>query len=61
MSDKEIKKNKVFLVTYGWPVVTVARDGIGDSKEDKYFGVRELANLYIFKIKIYDYGRELRF
>lgn len=23
------------IVTYGWSLVTVARDGIGDSKEDK--------------------------
>jgi hypothetical protein len=33
---------KVYLQTFGWPLVTVARDGAGDSKEDKCFGMRGL-------------------
>jgi hypothetical protein len=33
---------KIYLRTFGWPLVTVARDGAGDSKEDNYFGVMKL-------------------
>ncbi|MDP2911262.1 MAG: hypothetical protein Q8N76_02890 [Candidatus Omnitrophota bacterium] len=45
--SKELKtyKNlpkKVYIRTFGWPLVTVARDGIRDSKEDKCFGIKGL-------------------
>jgi hypothetical protein len=33
---------KVYLKNFGWPLVTVARDGTGDFKEDKCFGVKGL-------------------
>ena len=35
-------KKKVYLRTFGWPLVTVSRDGSGNIKEDKCFGVKEL-------------------
>jgi hypothetical protein len=28
-------KNKVYIQTWGWPMVTVARDGAGGVKEGK--------------------------
>ena len=36
------RQPKVFIKTFGWPLVTVARDGIGDIKDDKCFRVKEL-------------------
>jgi hypothetical protein len=38
MADNKIQK-RVYIRTFGWPLVTVARDGAGDIKEDKCFGV----------------------
>jgi hypothetical protein len=35
---KEDKK-KVFIRTLGWPLVTVARDGIRSPKENKWLGM----------------------
>ena len=37
-----MSKDNIFMRTFGWPLVTVARDGIGDFKEDKCFGMKEL-------------------
>ena len=31
---------KVFIKTFGWPLVTVARDGAGCAKEGKWFGIK---------------------
>ncbi|MFZ2603390.1 MAG: hypothetical protein WAX79_05235 [Candidatus Omnitrophota bacterium] len=39
---QEVTSKKIFLRTFGWPMVTVARDGAGDSEEDKCFRVKEL-------------------
>ena len=33
---------KVFIKTFGWPLVTVARDGAGCVKEGKWLGVNGL-------------------
>jgi hypothetical protein len=33
---------KVFLKTYGWPMVTVARDGSGSFAKDKCLGIKRL-------------------
>jgi len=35
MTEKRDTKKKIFIRTFGWPYVTVARDGIGAFKEDK--------------------------
>ena len=35
-------KKKVYLRSFGWPMVTVARDGTGCVKEGKWLGVKEL-------------------
>lgn len=32
----------IFIETYGWPYVTVARYGFGDSEENTWFGVKGL-------------------
>jgi hypothetical protein len=39
MSNKAVTNKKVFLRTFGWPMVTVARDGAGDSKEVKWLKI----------------------
>jgi len=41
-TDMVTKCPSVYIKTFGWPLVTVARDGVGDSKEDKRFGVKRL-------------------
>jgi hypothetical protein len=46
MSNKEITKKTVFVRTFGWPLVTVARDGTGCVKEGKWFGVKRLGKIY---------------
>jgi len=33
---------KIYLRTFGWPLVTVARDGAGSVKDGKWFGVKRL-------------------
>jgi len=44
---------RLYIVTYGWPNVTVARDGIGAVKEDKCFGMKGLGeNRLKFKIPL---------
>ncbi len=35
----------IAIITIGWPMVTVARDGVGDFKEDKCSGVNGLGNV----------------
>ena len=42
---QEIKPKTIYLKTFGWPMVTVARDGAGDIKEDKCFGVKGLGEI----------------
>jgi len=37
-----MNKKSLYIKTFGWPLVTVARDGAGDFKEDKWFGVKGL-------------------
>lgn len=32
----------IAIVTYGWPLVTVARDGVGGLAKDKGFGIKGL-------------------
>ena len=36
---------KVYIKSFGWPMVTVARDGAGCVKEGKCFGVRGLGKI----------------
>jgi hypothetical protein len=36
---------RLYIRTFGWPLVTVARDGAGDFKEDKCFGVKGLRQI----------------
>jgi hypothetical protein len=36
------KRLRVYIKTFGWPLVTVARDGAGSVKKGKWFGVKEL-------------------
>jgi len=33
---------KIFIKAFGWPLVTVARDGFGNLEEDKCFGIKGL-------------------
>jgi hypothetical protein len=33
---------KVYIRSFGWPKVTLARDGFGVVEEDKWFGLIEL-------------------
>jgi len=40
--NKESSGKRIAIVTFGWPLVTVARDGVGDSEEDKCFRVNGL-------------------
>jgi hypothetical protein len=35
MKNKEVTNKKVFLRTFGWPMVQVPRDDFGDFKEAK--------------------------
>jgi len=35
-------KNKVFIKTFGWPLVQVPHDDFRDNKEGKCLGVKEL-------------------
>jgi len=39
---------KVFIRTFGWPLVTVARDGAGGFAKDKRFGMKKI-NLCLIK------------
>ena len=41
-TDVTAKRPAVYIRTFGWPLVTVARDGAGDFEEDKCFVVKEL-------------------
>ena len=45
MTNKSDKHNKAFIRTFGWPMVTVARDGTGDSKEGNCFGMMGLGQI----------------
>jgi hypothetical protein len=36
---------KIYIRTFGWPMVTVARDGAGGVKEGKCFGMKGLRKL----------------
>ena len=42
--DMNKDKKKVYIKNFGWPLVTVARDGSGNLKEDKCFGVNGLGH-----------------
>ena len=41
-SDTTPKSQTILIRTFGWPLVRVARDGVGGLAEDECFGINEL-------------------
>ena len=45
-SDTTPKSQTILIRTFGWPLVTVARDGVESFTKDKCFGINELDKEY---------------